>query len=589
MALHAAAVSYLLPPSFVRSDAPVLFADYTVHLRSCLLYLQRRTPLAQWTYDPFQMAGYPANLAESASNHAAEVFVATFGAERPVVAFKVWLLLSFLAVPPLVAGAAAALGRSAGEVAAAAWVSSIAWCLDPTFRLFREFGGSGFPLACALCLLAAALGRRFLERGGAGPAVAVIGAAAAAVWVHALSLLVLAVATVTSIAVAPPAATARRRAALPALLLAGVAPALPWLLPTVENSRWLTSTAYRLAAAGAADLAGVLLFAPGVRVESALLWLGVTGSVLLWRRQPEIGRWLAPPVAVWLLLALVPLPPLRGLQPRRFMMTALIWLVPAVVAAGNALLARLRPALRAAALAAVALTTAAFQLLPWLQVAAGSPLRIASLADRARVPDDVGRLVAWVAARPRDGRVLLEDMDHIANEAYGGTFIGALLPLWTGVPLLGGPSEQPFLQQAVDLTYGRWLGHELTSLDAERFAALVDRYAVHWIVAVNPGTERYLARQSAVVAPTERWGRFATFAVRSPARLAAGAAAVELGLGRVSVRGATLPVTTVAVHWHQCARTVPRLPLERVVYPDDPVGLIRVGNGGVRDFVVVFE
>jgi len=87
----------------------------------------------------------------------------------------------------------------------------------------------------------------------------------------------------------------------------------------------------------------------------------------------------------------------------------------------------------------------------------------------------------------------------------------------------------------------------------------------------------------------KRWGRFATFAVRAPAALASGARAVELDFGRISVRGAALSETTIAVHRHQRSRTLPPLPIERIVYPGDPVGLIRVHNGDIRDFVVLFD
>ncbi len=589
MALHLAVVCFLLPPPFVLDERPILFADYTVHLRSCLLHLRLRESGAAWGYDPFQMAGYPAGIAESASNHAAEAFVGAFGAARPVAAFKVWLFLSFLGFPLLVAAATAVMGCPARAVAAAVWVASLTWCLDPTFRLFREFGGSGFPLASAICLLATALAFRFLRRGGWSAALGVVCAAMSAVWVHALSIPILGITALATVAATWSDSTGRRRAALPALLAIGFAPALVWLVPLVENWRWLTSTAYRLGTVGAADLLALVLFAPGMRVEGGLLWLGAAGCAVLWRRQPAIGRWLAPPAALWLLLACAPLSSLRGLQPRRFMLTTLIWLVPAVVAAADLLLQAVRPRLRVLVLSAVVATGAAFQLLPWLQVLAGTPARMASLVDRARVPDDVAHLVAWAAARPAGGRVLLEDMDHIANEAYGGTFIGGLLPFWSGTAVLGGPSEQPFQQQTVDLCYGRWLGTTFTSLSGEHLSSLLDRYAVHWIVAVNPDTTRYLSGQTAAVASAERWGRFATFAVRSPAAMASGARSVDLDINRVAVHGATAPATTIAVHWHQRVRTIPSLAVERIVYPDDQVGLIRVRNGEVRDFAVVFD
>lgn len=104
--------------------------------------------------------------------------MAAFGRAHPVAAFKVWLFLSFLTVPLLVATAVVVLDRPVGHVAAATWVSSLIWCLDPTFRLFREFGGSGFPFASAVCLLAAALAYRYLACGGWGRALGVAGTSA---------------------------------------------------------------------------------------------------------------------------------------------------------------------------------------------------------------------------------------------------------------------------------------------------------------------------------------------------------------------------------------------------------------------------
>ena len=35
----------------------MLFADYAVHLRSCLLYQRMHGPATQWAFDPFLMAG----------------------------------------------------------------------------------------------------------------------------------------------------------------------------------------------------------------------------------------------------------------------------------------------------------------------------------------------------------------------------------------------------------------------------------------------------------------------------------------------------------------------------------------------------
>ena len=55
--VHACVVFYVLPPRFALSEQPILFADYTHNLRTCLLYLRLGNGAAQWAYDPYQMAG----------------------------------------------------------------------------------------------------------------------------------------------------------------------------------------------------------------------------------------------------------------------------------------------------------------------------------------------------------------------------------------------------------------------------------------------------------------------------------------------------------------------------------------------------
>ncbi|HVN77125.1 MAG TPA: hypothetical protein VMT19_12465 [Thermoanaerobaculaceae bacterium] len=142
-----------------------MFADYTLYLRSSLLAAGVRGPWAQWVYDPFQMAGYPANTRESAGNRATEAVVATLGGQNPVRAFKVWVALTFLLVPAVAAGALAAFGFGLRSVVVGTWLAALAWSLDPGFRIFRGFGGFAFPLAATMCLLAAGVLWSYLQRG----------------------------------------------------------------------------------------------------------------------------------------------------------------------------------------------------------------------------------------------------------------------------------------------------------------------------------------------------------------------------------------------------------------------------------------
>jgi hypothetical protein len=588
---HVAAVLYVLPPALVADGRPIVFADYALHLRSCLLY--QRLPAGQvWAYDPFQMAGYPANTIEATSNHATEVFVAAFGGSRPVVAFKVFVLLTFLLLPVAVGLAVRALGSGWGEAVGAGWLASLVWAIDPHFRLFREFGGFSFPFASALCLLALALLYRFLASGRWPAAAGFAAASCAAAWVHVLSLPMLALGGLAALAARPAGWQWRRATTAGALLLLPPVSILVWLRPLVENLRWVADTAHRLDSLGGRDLVALLAFAPGARFQSGIVWLGIAGLVVLARSRRSLAVCLGLTAVPLLLAAFLPLAEalgLRQLQVQRFLLTALLWLLPAGAAAVAWALGRLSAWPRRIVVVVVAAVATAYQQLPWLQVLAGSPTRMASLADRAALPAHVERLGQWIAARPPAGQVVLEDVDHIDVSAYGGSPVGGLLALLQSRPLLGGPEEVPLRQQAVDLTYGRWLGRPLVTLGSEELRSLLDRYAVAWIVAVRPDTVQYLLAQPGVVVPGERWGPFSTFGVRAPAPFADGADSVSLALGRIAVHGATVPQTLVRLHWHQRVRCTPPLAVERVVFPEDPVGLMRVRNGAMTDFVLTFD
>jgi hypothetical protein len=580
-----------MPPSLVADGRPIVFADYALHLRSCLLH--QRLPVGEaWTYDPFQMAGYPANTIEATSNHATEAFVSVFGGSRPVIAFKVFVLLTFLLLPLAVGLAARAFGSGWGETIGAAWLASLVWAIDPHFRLFREFGGFSFPFASALCLLASALLYRFMASGRRLVAAGFAGVSCAAAWVHVLALPLLALGGLAALAARPGGWRWRRAAGAGVLLLLPPVSILVWLRPLVENLRWVADTAHRLDSLGIRDLVALLLFAPGARFQSGIVWLGIAGLVVLARGRRTLAVCLALTAVPLLLAAFLPLAEvlgLRQLQVQRFLLTALLWLLPAGAAAVVWVLGRLSAWPRRI-LASVAIAVAvAYQQLPWMQVLAGSPTRMASLADRTVLPAHVERLGHWIASRPPGGQIVLEDVDHIDASAYGGSPVGGLLALLQSRPLLGGPEEVPLQQQVVDLAYGRWLGRPLVSLRSEELRSLLDRYAVAWLVTVRPDTVRYLLARPDVVLPGESWGPFSTFGVRAPAPFADGAASVRLALGRIAVQGAANPETLVRLHWHQRVRCTPPLAVERVVFPEDAVGLMRVRNGAVTDFVLTFD
>ncbi len=589
MAVHTAAVCYFLPPSFAVDRRPVLFADYTVHFRSSLIFRETLRHGTTWAYDPLLMAGYPANIFEGVDNHATELFVALLGGSQPVIAFKVWLLTGFLAFPLLVGVAAWLFRFDSWTIVTSVWLAALIWALDPHAVLFRQFGGFSFLLVSPLVLVASALAWQTLRTGRPGAVVAFGVVTAIITWVHIVGLLLVAAATLMLVITGVARLDPRRVGSLACAGVLAVLPALWWLVPLAENLRWKVDSSNRLAATGLHDLVKLLLFAPGTRFQSLVVWLGLVGLVLVARTSRTLAWWLAVCTAGVALAVFTPvgrLRPVAQLQPQRFLLIGVVLLaVPAallVVTLGR----RLGRGARWLALAPLATCASAFQHLPWLQVAAHAPLRAPSLVDRAAVPAAAAFLWPWLQALPGQGRVLLEDMDEISNKAYGGSYIGGLWPVLNPVPLLGGPNELPYRQQVVDLTDGRWLGSPIASLSEGALRRCLDRYAVAWIVAVRPDTVNALDRFPAVIQRAGAGAGCVVYRVLAPQPLADGGCTVTLELGRVIVRGALQPATLVRVHWHQALRAVPPLRIERVTFPDDPVGLVRVHNGDVRDFVL---
>ncbi|HVN74774.1 MAG TPA: hypothetical protein VMT19_00540 [Thermoanaerobaculaceae bacterium] len=414
----------------------------------------------------------------------------------------------------------------------------------------------------------------------------------AATWLHISSLPMLAVACGSVVAVHALDTSWKRLLLAAAAASLGIGSALVWIVPTLANLRWLADSAERLGPLGAHVLWRTLTLAPGLRFAGVLVWVSTAGLVALARRNLRLATALGVPAVVWLVLAVFPLPGGRvlvQLQPQRFAVAAVLWMIPCATAAITYLAGRLEPVAAGVALVPVAAFATVFQLLPWINAAAGAVNDEPSLASHSGLPPDVAALVRWIGARPPDRRVLLEDADEVANSAYHGTYAAAMIPLWTGRPLLGGPEGLPFWQQRVDLVDGVWLGHRFTELSGQDLRDRLDRYAVAWIVAVRPDTIHFLNGKPDIVTRAEAWSGFQTFAVREPAGLATGGASVELAYGRIAVRGAREPRTLVRVHWHQTVRTVPALPVEREPSPDDPVGLVVVRNGAVSDFELRFD
>lgn len=502
--------------------------------------------------------------------------------------FKVFVALIYLVVPLCLWGAGRKLGLSHPEAAWVGILSCWVWSCDPMARLFREFGGFSFLGVSVLSLLTVALTFSYFVTPSPRRLPAIFLLTAACLWLHAGSFLLLGLGFAGVLLAQAGRVKSKVLGPWALVNLLAVATTLPWLIPLAENLRWMQPNAEILRPSGWSELVETFAFRPGSRFQTGIYLAGLLGLASRRARALKVTRSLAPALVCFLLLASTPLgghAPFLALQAKRFSLTASFWLtVPAALLVESAS-SRLRPPVALFTLGATVLTGSAFQLIPWGQLLARAPQRQASLADRVFVPSPVAELGAWLQTLPPGTRVLVEDAGTLPAREFAGAYVVGLWGLERRIAFLNGYPALPIAHAFGGFDEGNWLGRPVTSFSPEDMTERLRRYGLQFLVVCREDTAGYLLMLPSVK-PNGRLGNFQIFSVVRPTRLAEGATAVWLDYGCIWVQGATHPRTLLRFRWHQALRTKPPLPLTRVAYEDDPVGLILVENGSVKDFVV---
>ncbi len=588
LGLHLLVTAYYFPPHFLVDERTPLHGDYGLHYRTALLFRRFALRGRSWGYDPYTLCGYPANLIESVSNHGSGLFLLLFGRSHPAQAYKSWIVLNFVAFPLLVGGGAAALRLGPLRSICVTYLASLVLAVDSSFRLFREFGGFSFVSNVAICFLAASLLYRYVQ-GSNGAAVGGLAAAAAAFWCHGLGIVTLGVA-VCALSVSNRGSRLRQRR-IGAWCLSTIAllPSIWWLYPLLRHAVWKTDSSRLLSASWFPSFGQILLCRDGARFDSLLFWLGFAGYALESRRTRRPCFVLVVPAVVFSMLALSPLnqlPLVRQSQPRRFLLAAIVWLLPGVAIAVTAALARLTRPVAVLLAAGVVTIALPFQCLPWIQLFLHTPTRVASLEDKARALPAVQALERWAQSTPRGCRILFENHRERTPAAYGERIVGGILAVNGERSVLGNTGVARVAHQEVELTDGIWLGRELTRMRPAELDGVITRYAINWIVAIHPRTQQFLGMHRQMLIPVRSIGPFLLFRVRHPAPLADPSGEVHVFPRRIAVSGAGNPVTLLRFHWDPDIRTNPPLPIERDRIRGERVGLLRIRNGSVKNFVV---
>jgi hypothetical protein len=552
-------------------------------------------------YDPYFMAGYPQSVMFPPSSTLPDVWMWAFGGdERPEVAFKWYVLIAAAVAPWLIAAAGMAQGMGRTGIAAAVLLFlGYLWTDWPIN--YVGIGMMPYFVAAPTCVLAAGLFGRFVDVGGIGRWLAAALLCSTAFLMHLTAAMLL----------APAGALAylgvwwsrrRRGVGLPISRHLGV-----WAVPVVVlalNAFWWAPIIWLASTKGSSDFAFVhpegslaritQLFTSEAPAEMILIGLGLPGLIVLATKGLGRGLALAGLAAAgwfWAYTA-ADFRSLDFLQPGRHtfaLYSALAVAAGAAISAGVA-----RPRARAGGVGVDGV-----RLDRWALVAAvligirilGTPA-VASVRARAlgestflstQPPPAFFRILGWIREHAAKGdRVLYEeggiDVPAMPDPFGGGRFSG-LIPLKTGVELIGGPYLKANLTtNFTQFGGGRLFGRD--DWDAEFFKTYARLYRPGFILCWSPHAVRMVSEHGDLFTILAREGPFVFARVDGFGGDAIrGSARVEAAPGRLTVSEMTADLDGyVVLRYHSVPslQARPAAAVDEEFAEGDPVPFVRI-------------
>jgi hypothetical protein len=589
--LHLALCAYFAPPRVLFGKDPVVMVDYALHVYQVDRALKAFRGWGKlWAWDPLQLAGQPAGVAEDLTSKGTELFVIGLRAlgVHPGFAFNLFIVLGFLLLPAAAWASARLfdLSRAAAVTTILLW--TLLWFFDSFMHWSWWIGMISWSIAAYGAVLLLGLVHRAFE-------------SKRAIWYLPIALL--------------------------APVLALVHPfvtftlALPCLLLYVRAFRTLPKTHHLWLALGAACAAATALvwIGPALRfkhwVDTADTFFNATAEYLLFdffdmlKNSDNTGAPVRTLVRSLCFVAggVALVRWRRAKDPRALPLAALVlWSAALAYLGGHSAIIRqtqpyrqIAPAMLAAALPAAALLTehASPRALGALDAKAKTLLTIAAVLIVPRFartvayffPDLVPVSVVnpMLQNEPKPWATRLDAagpapraVQAWLEENHGGRgrvvvqpwVLGEYLAAATSLPLLGG-IEQRNIQQGDAHLFRRAKDGDLPAAELARY---LTTYAVGWVVVVGrriPLEDRLeLFEPVATVAEHRIYRTRAepSWFLRGEGRL------VEQSLNRLRVEDARGPEVVLRFHWLESLACKPGCSVERFAVAGDRVGFIRV-------------
>lgn len=361
-----------------------------------------------------------------------------------------------------------------------------------------------------------------------------------------------------------------------------------WIFPFLRFRNYKTASNYWFQFRGLHDIAFLYSRETSI-LFAAITVLGVIGLVRLRRHRPLVTLVLSVSAAFYFVVAFygARVPALANTEPGRYLVPfAFLLTLPAAVALApwlERLQRRVGPQLATIGLVVIA------SLNPVLSLADNLFFDVHQVG--ARVDARFVELMRFLERRTTpDARILFETPGGFYNSSdllYGG-HLQALVPIYTGREVIGGPYPVNFLlHSVVDFKNGELLGRTMRDWTPTELGRFLDNYNIGWVVCWSNAARSWLDARTGMAT---RIGEFDRFRVHEVARphgfLLKGAGHVTADYNRIEVTGAAGEELVLSYHWLESLRSSPPIPLSRYPIPGDPIGLIRVRPGGITHFVI---
>ena len=553
-------------------------------------------------YDPRFMAGYPKSPVYYPSSRPYELALWLFGGLDQARVFN-WTVLVLLAACPFLTWAAAwSLGLSAAERLVVAAFTAVPHLLVPMADFYRYMEPSGmesYIFASALSLLVAGLFVHFVWHGGTAAALGLWVAAPLLYFTHPAAVVISAVPIALAYVTGLRGMSLRRHAWLAVVLLTIAVANWPWIEGQIlfghyADLRDFYSTQGRT---HFVPKGGLLSPLRGYLPQPAPLALvppvlGIAGLVLWWReRQRRLLFVVASQILFLFVLSYYGVYlGLSALAPGRITLPLGLWLL---LPAAHALVVGLAAVARSAR-AASGRPAGGIVALGLLGLGAVVAARAAGLGtkvwrwytfptiERSEGFERHGvALMQWLGEHTdARGRLLDEETDRNSHQYYG-SHLPALIPLYTGLELAGGPAPHALLQQNVlRFEAGTLLGYPLEHVPRDALFRRLALYNVRWVLCWTARAKAYFGRMPGVTT-VGSYDKFTLYRVDAePSYFLEGSGTIEAHENRLVLRDVVPAGGRVAIkyHWLETLRTDPPREIRPLPVEGDPVPFIAVSD-----------